>query len=116
MEMNLPHLVNPDMLASAREGAVFGNYTAGDPDDGLFQLLAQSLATDWDLPYEALDVPVLSMTGLYDRVFRVEADKADLAARIADHTEVIFDDAGHLIPAERPEEFTASLLQFMDQL
>lgn len=116
MEMNLPHLVNPDMLASAREGAVFGNYSAGDPDDGLFQLLAQSLATDWDLPYEALDVPVLSMTGLYDRVFRVEADKADLAARIADHTEVIFDDAGHLIPAERPEKFTASLLQFMDQL
>ena len=116
MEMNLPHLVNPEMLAGARETASFAGYSPADPADGLFQLLAQSLATDWDFPYERLALPVLSLTGVYDRVFRVDADKAELAARIADHREVIFDNAGHLIPVERPAAFTAALLDFAGQL
>ena len=72
-------------------------------------MLAQSLATDWDFPYERLALPVLSLTGVYDRVFRVDADKAELAARIADHREVIFKRRPSY-PGRAAGHFTAALL------
>jgi len=113
MEANLPMLVNPEQLAAMRASAFTGKpYQPMDPTDGLFRLMAGSVASNWDLPYESLAVPVLIMTGLHDRVFYVPEDVDQLTARIPDHRTVTFADAGHLIPIERPKAFAEALLNF----
>jgi 3-oxoadipate enol-lactonase len=113
MEANLPQLVNPDQLAAMRSG-VFGAepYQPMDRADGLYRLLEGSLAADWDVAWEKLKLPVLSMTGLHDRVFYVAADVEELAARISGLKRVEFPDAGHLVPVERPAGFARALLEF----
>ncbi|MEO8717534.1 MAG: alpha/beta hydrolase, partial [Burkholderiales bacterium] len=97
MEANLPQLVNPEQLAAMRSG-VFGAapYVPMDRADGLYRLLEGSLAADWNVAWEKLKLPVLSMTGLHDRVFYVAADYEALAAKIAGLKRVDFPDAGHL--------------------
>lgn len=113
MTANLPMLVNPEQLAAMRAAIFSGEpYAPMDPKDGLMRLMEGSLETDWDLPYEKLQVPVLLLTGLHDRVFRVDEDVAALAARIPKRTSIVFEDAGHLIPAERPAKFAAALMDF----
>jgi pimeloyl-ACP methyl ester carboxylesterase len=113
MEANLPQLVNPEQLGAMRSGVFSGEpYQPMDRADGLYRLLEGSLATDWDFPWEKLRLPVLSMTGLHDRVFHVAGDVAALAARLPDLRRVEFKDAGHLIPIERPQSFTRALLEF----
>jgi pimeloyl-ACP methyl ester carboxylesterase len=87
-----------------------------DANDGLFRLMAGSVATDWDFAYERLGPKVLLMTGHYDRVFRIDADIAELAARIPAAREIVYPDAGHLIPVERPERFTRDLIAFAEGL
>ena len=91
-------------------------YQPMDRGEGLYRLIEGSLATDWDFPWEKLRLPVLSMTGLHDRVFYVAADVEALAARIAGLQRVEFADAGHLVPLERPREFSAALLAFARRL
>jgi pimeloyl-ACP methyl ester carboxylesterase len=117
MEANLPQLVNPDQLAAMRAG-VFGPepYQPMDRADGLYRLLEGSLATDWSFPWDKLKLPVLSMTGLHDRIFRVAADVEELSARIAGIQRVDFPDAGHLVPVERPAAFAQALLAFAGKL
>ena len=117
MTANLPMLVNPEQLAAMRPAIFSGEpYTPMDPKEGLMRLMEGSLEADWDLPYEKLQVPVLLLTGLHDRVFRVAEDVAALAARIPRRKSLVFDDAGHLIPMERPAKFTAALLDFAETL
>lgn len=113
MEANLPQLVNPEQLAAMRAG-VFGPepYRPMDPADGLYRLLEGSIDADWDVAWEKLKLPVLSMTGLHDRVFYVAADVEALLGRIKGARRVDFADAGHLIPVERPEVFARALLEF----
>ncbi len=116
MEMNLPHLVNPDFVEAAWPNAQFENYTPGNPEDGLYQLLAQSPQADWNVMYEDITAPVLSITGVHDHVFRREDDVAQLASRIANHKEIQMNNAGHLVPMERPEEFSSILLDYAQML
>jgi 3-oxoadipate enol-lactonase len=113
MEANLPMLVNPGQLAAMRD-TVFTDaaYQPLAASDGPYRLLAGALAADWDFPWHELTLPTLIMTGLHDRVFRVESDVAELARRIPHRQIVDFADAGHLIPVERPSAFTEALLRF----
>ena len=87
-----------------------------DPKDGLFRLMAGSVSTDWDFAYQRLGPKVLLMTGRYDRLFRIDADVAELKARIPEAREIVYPDAGHLIPVERPERFTGDLIAFAEGL
>lgn len=113
MELNLPMLVNPDQLAKMRADVQTGApYAPIDPSDGGYRLMVESVATDWNFPWETLDVPVQIQIGLHDRVFYVADDVDALAARIPTTTRVEFPDAGHLIPIERPGAFTEALLAF----
>ena len=117
MAANLPMIVNPDFLTSLWQRTFeAGPFEPMDPKDGLFRLMAGSLEAHWDLPYEDLDLPVLVMTGAHDRLFRIDSDVAELAARLPRAREVRFPDAGHLIPAERPEAFTRELIAFAEGL
>ena len=63
-------------------------------------------------PYEQLELPVLVITGLQDHVFLDLNDVEQLYSRLPDARHVKMDNAGHMIPAERPEEFIDSLLSF----
>ena len=113
MAANLPMIVNPEQLPLMWDKAFgAGGFEAMGPDEALMRLVVCSTGADWDLPYEALDLPVLLMTGAHDRVFRVEADIAELAGRLPNAREERFEDAGHLIPLERPEAFTRHLVAF----
>lgn len=117
MELSLPMLVNPDKLAEMQATVQTGEpYQPVDPSDGGYRLMVESTATDWDFPWQSLTVPVLLTVGAHDRVFYVADDVDELAARIPNSTRVDFADAGHLIPAERPEAFTKALLAFADPL
>ncbi|MBT5267567.1 MAG: alpha/beta hydrolase [Rhodospirillaceae bacterium] len=117
MMANMPVIASPELIEKSWDTSFTGEpFEAMDPKDGLFRLMQGSLETDWDFAYESLDVPVLLMTGMYDRLFRIGADVAELKARIRDAHEVVLEDAGHLIPAEKPERFTAELLAFADTL
>ncbi|UUX49821.1 alpha/beta hydrolase [Nisaea acidiphila] len=112
MEANLPMLVNPEQLAKMRPNLLKGPYQPMKEGEGLYELMKGSVSTDWDFPYEKLDVPVLLMTGTHDRVFRIEEDIAELEARIPSSSHIVFTDAGHLIPAERPARFAKELMAF----
>ncbi len=113
MDMYLPMLVNADRLESMRGAALTDQpYAPLAADTGTHGLMAHAGEADWDLPYERLDVPVLIVSGLMDRMFFDAADVADLAARIPDSRMVEMADAGHLIPVERPRETVAALAEF----
>lgn len=113
MELTLPMLVNPERLAEMRPSVQTGEpYQPVDPDDGGYRLMVESTATDWDFPWQSLSVPVLLTVGAHDRVFYVADDVDELAARIPNVTRIDFADAGHLIPAERPDAFAMTLLEF----
>lgn len=117
MEMTLPMLVNPEQLAKMRADVQTGApFEPVDPSDGGFRLMQESVATDWDFPWETLDIPAQILVGLHDRVFYVAEDVDELAARIPTTSRVDFPDAGHLIPMERPAAFADALLDFAQTL
>ena len=113
MAVCLPMLVNPEKLSEMRAGVMTGApFTPTAPTEGNYRLMDEAVATDWDIPWQRLALPVLVQTGLHDRVFLVPADVDELAARLPNARRQNFADAGHLIPMERPEAFTESLLDF----
>jgi len=117
MTANLPVLAAPALLARMWEETFSDDPYAAPPEtDGLLRLMSGSLATDWDIAYEKLDRPVLLLTGRYDKVFRIDADIAELKARIPRAEEIVYADAGHLIPLEDPLRLSADLLAFAARL
>lgn len=52
------------------------------------------------------------MTGLQDRVFHEAAAVESLSARLPRARRIDLDDAGHLIPLERPAETVQALVEF----
>ena len=113
MTANMPGLASPELLAKMWDQTFSGEpYEAPPATDGLLRLMEGSLDTDWDLAYEKLGLPVLLLTGAHDRVFRIDADVAELKARIPDATEIVYPDAGHLIPVEYPDRLSEDLLAF----
>ncbi len=49
-------------------------------------------------------------------MFRIDADIAELKARIPEVREIVYPDAGHLVPVEQPQRFTRDLVVFADGL
>lgn len=107
-----PLIVNPDFAAKARPNFLRGGYAPLDPDHGHMNLMRNSPATDWILPYEALDLPVLVITGLHDRVFLDREVVDRLFARLPDARREDWPDAGHLLPQEAPAKLAESLARF----
>jgi 3-oxoadipate enol-lactonase len=114
-DLFLPLLMNEEWLEINRPSflKLQAKYTTLSPESGHFKLLAEAgREADWDLPYERLDLPVLIVTGLQDHVFFEEDVVNDLFSRLPRGRRVDMPDAGHLIPAERPEALVGSLLSF----
>lgn len=117
MDLFLPFLVNPEKLTDMRTACLGPDgYTGMDAGEGAMQLMAHAREVDWDFPYDRLELPVLVMSGLLDRVFYNAADVAELKDRIADVREVEFADAGHLIPIERGLRTAVALENFAREL
>lgn len=108
-----PLLMNQEWQAENRPGFLTSSgYTPCKADDGALLLMKSGPTADWTVPYEAIDVPTLIVTGLQDRVFYDAGDVAELAARIPQATRIDLDNAGHMIPVERPKELSHALLEF----
>lgn len=113
MTANAPVIASPELIGNLWDTIfVDAPFEAPAPTDGLLRLMEGSLETDWDFPYEKLDLPVLILTGEHDRLFRIDADVAELKGRIPDAKEKRYPDAGHLIPLEDPDGFADDLLGF----
>lgn len=114
-DLFLPLLMNEEWLKTNRENFLSPEpvYKRLAPTDGHFKLLSEAGRTaDWDVPYESLKLPVLVVTGLQDHVFLETDAVEDLSSRLPNARRVDMPDAGHLIPAERPEALTDALLAF----
>ncbi len=91
-------------------------YTACQPDDRALMLLKSGATADWNLNYEAIDIPVLAISGLQDRVFFNDADVTELAKRMPQCERMDMADAGHMIAIERPVNLGKSLLSFAERV
>ncbi len=113
MKANFPVIASPPMIASLWDTTFNDDPPSPPPaNDGLFRLMEGSLMTDWDFSYEQLQIPVLILTGEYDRLFRIDNDIKELKGRIASVTEKRYPNAGHLIPLEEPTKLIEDLLGF----
>ncbi len=107
-----PLLVNQEFAAAQRPNFLKGGYAPLAEDHGHMNLMRHAGAADWAIDYGALAPPVLSITGLQDRVF-LDLEVVDrLYARLPDARREDWADAGHLLPLERPERLAASLARF----
>lgn len=112
MDALFPMLVNPEFAAAARPNALKGDYKPLAADHGHMNLMRNSPETDWDFDWASLDLPVLSITGEHDRVFRDAEVIDELYARLPDATREDWDDCGHMVPVERPGKLAESLIRF----
>ena len=117
-DLYLPLLMNEEWLEENRNGFLTeGSYTGLDPKTGAYKLLREAgRLSDWAIPYEALHLPTLVITGLQDHVFYNESDVAALSARISQVKRIDMPSAGHLIPGERPAELADMLIGFAQEV
>ncbi|MEM7271172.1 MAG: alpha/beta hydrolase [Pseudomonadota bacterium] len=112
MDATFPMVVNPEFAAAARPNMLKGNYEPLPPEHGHMNLIRNSPQADWDFDWASLDLPVLSITGHHDRVFRDPEVIDELYALLPDARREEWTDCGHMIPLERPERMIESLLKF----
>ena len=113
-DLYVPLLFNEDWQAQNRSNFLqLDAYTPLSRDSGHYNLLSHADSVDWDLPYENLTLPTLVITGLQDRVFLDQDDVNQLYARLPNAQRLDMADAGHLLPAERPQALLETLLQFV---
>ncbi len=116
MGLMMPLLTNPDFAAGVRPNYLMGPYTPLETGHGHANLMRNSVDTDWNFDWASLNLPMLSITGLHDRVFR-DANVIDrLYALLPDARREEWDNAGHLLPLERPERLAESLARFCAEL
>jgi pimeloyl-ACP methyl ester carboxylesterase len=112
MDALFPLLVNQEFAAGTRPDFLKGGYQPIDPDHPHLNLMQHAGAADWGIDWTALELPVLNITGLQDRVF-YDAEVVDrLYASLPDARREDWADCGHLIPIERPERLAESLARF----
>jgi len=112
-----PLIMNEQWQETNREHCL-GNdaYSPIDRSSGTYNLLSNARNTDWNFPYEKLTMPVLSITGVQDRVFRDPIDIDAIFARLPDARRIDLQHAGHMIPVEQPQALLDALLEMVDWL
>jgi len=84
--------------------------------DGHYNLLKNAGSADWNQPYDQLNLPVLIITGLQDHIFLDLDDVENIYERLPNARHEKMSNAGHMIPAERPDELVDSLLAFVNEV
>lgn len=82
-------------------------YTPWPADNPRRRLAEQVHKADWSFPWETLQPPALVLTGMHDRLFRIQPDVDELVDKIPDAQAVNFPNGGHSLQAEHPERFVA---------
>jgi 3-oxoadipate enol-lactonase len=117
MDMMLPLLANPDFLEANRQNHIqTTDYTPEPASSGHYKLMETQASTDWDVPWDRLELPVLTISGLCDRVFFDAEVVAEQRAMLRHGTHIDWPDCGHLIPAERPERLAETIIEFAAKL
>lgn len=116
MDALLPLLVHPDYLVRVRGDRLKGGYAPLDPSHGHMNLMRHSVDTDWHVPWHALQLPTLVVTGLADRVFLDLEVVERLCQQLPNARRLDWADAGHLLPQERPEQLAQALADFALQV
>ena len=117
MDFNMPVIASPSFLEKMKPNALNPkNYKGLDENSGIFKLMKGSLTANWDIDWSSIDVPVLLMTGHYDKVFRIPNDIDEIANSIKNIERIEFSDCGHLIPMEKPNLFAGYLIKFAKKL
>lgn len=117
LDLYLPLLTNEDFQAANREKYLAAtSYAPQDPAHGHFKLMEAAGSTDWNLPYHKLDLPVLTITGLQDRLF-LDMDHVTRLRKLLRQAEHLdWADAGHLLPMEHPTRLADALVDFAKRL
>lgn len=109
----LPLLTNEGFQAENRSKYLTASsYAPQDPNHGHFKLMEAAGSTDWSLPYEKLRLPVLTITGLQDRLFLDHDEVERLRLKLPQAKHLEWSDAGHLLPMEHPARLADSLIDF----
>ena len=117
MDFNMPVIASPTFLEKMKPNALNpDNYKGLDKNSGIFKLMKGSLTANWDIDWSRIDVPVLLMTGHYDKVFRIPSDIDEIANTIKKIERIEFPDCGHLIPIEKPNVFAEHIIKFAKKL
>jgi len=118
-DLFLPLLMGEDWLQQNRSGFLLPEtqYAALEPASGHYKLLSEAgRHSDWNIPYDRLNLPTLIITGLQDHVFLEREVVEELLAAIPDGRQVEMPAAGHLIPAEQPEALSETLMSFAKEI
>jgi len=108
-----PVLSGRDQLALLRPTHLSDEGYTPWPADNPRRRLADGVhKADWDYPWAELSVPALVLTGLYDRLFRIQEDVDELVGQIPDATVVTYPDGGHSLHSEHPARFVDDLSSF----
>lgn len=117
MDSYLPLLTNEEFHAARRNDHLTGDaYEPEDKNSGAYRLMSAAGSADWNIDYEKLSMPVLTITGLQDRIFYDPAVFEQLAARLPDAKHVKWNNAGHLLPMEVPQQLADELVDFAQAL
>ena len=113
MDFNMPVIASPSFLEKMEPNALNPkNYKGLDENSGIFKLMEGSLTANWDVDWSKIDIPILIMTGHYDKVFRIPGDIDEICNTMKNIERVEFPECGHLIPMENPNEFAEKINQF----
>ncbi|MDH3281071.1 MAG: alpha/beta hydrolase [Gammaproteobacteria bacterium] len=113
LDLYMPLLTNEDFQRDNRAKFLTArDYTPQDREHGHYKLMAAAGATNWDIAYEDLTLPVLTVTGLQDRLFYDADVVAALRARLPDARHLEWPEAGHLLPQEHPVTLARALVDF----
>ena len=116
-DLFVPLLFNEEWQGQNREKFLQSQkYLPLNADEGHYNLLKNAGSADWNQPYEKLDLPVLVITGLQDHVFLDLDDVERLYGCLPDARHIKMENAGHMIPAERPDELVDCLLAFIQEI
>lgn len=117
LDLYLPLLTNEEFQAANRSKyLVTTSYTPQDPAHGHFKLMQAAGSTDWDVPYDQLNLPVLTITGLQDRLFLDQDHVKQLRKKLRQAEHLEWTDAGHLLPLEYPVRLADALIEFAERL
>ena len=116
MDVLRPMLASKEELARLRPTSLPQSYTPWPKDHPRHRLGAGVRFADWNVPYEQLTLPTLVLTGMHDRLFRVQHDVDELVGRLPDAQVVVFEDAGHALHEERTDRFVAEISKFGDEI
>lgn len=88
------------------------DYTPLDKSSGAYNLLTWMGKTNWDIAWSKLNLPCLVLTGPQDRIFYEPANVDELFNSLPNGTRIDMPAAGHMLPAEVPEDFAKAIIEF----